>query len=472
MVKERYYTEHSNEIEYIDDIKDNKRIHVGSLSTGANGAVILPVRGCREDIAAGTKDGATVPCKHQLQDREKFYKENRKREFTDYPMADQKIMVPILKECFLWVSDKGAKNKGGMWSDIESTSLKSKLGSSDPGRGDKTSSVLLREHRWSLWEKGEKLEAVVFCNNYVKILTSIVGLFFGYTCHKNEKIFVVNQAVHKACYFKELISRVQYIQIKASMLSVKYVALKEAEGRPVTSPGNSAVGKSGIRLREACPETAQEKERGMGALSPYKFVIITLLSEAVVTCRISNILPLKDFLSFICGKTRWVSQVIHSYERNKKNISIQRLITLYQMISDYVIIKFTLVFNCLSSRIAYLSSTFQRKRHSEEKYPKAIKQTKKTENPNMRYQRRIQTSALCFKETLLTLPFMKSVQLILSLSSTAATFCHFHSHDIVIVKAIYECLLVAKNKDIVVFLPEKQLISEILWLLAKSLSNR
>lgn len=36
--------------------------------------------------------------------------------------------------------------------------------------------------------------------------------------------------------------------------------------------------------------------------------------------RISNILPLKDFLSFICGKTRWVSQVIHSYERKKKSL--------------------------------------------------------------------------------------------------------------------------------------------------------
>lgn len=37
--------------------------------------------------------------------------------------------------------------------------------------------------------------------------------------------------------------------------------------------------------------------------------------------RISNILPLKDFLSFICGKTRWVSQVIHSYRRNnEKNL--------------------------------------------------------------------------------------------------------------------------------------------------------
>lgn len=34
--------------------------------------------------------------------------------------------------------------------------------------------------------------------------------------------------------------------------------------------------------------------------------------------RITHILPLKDFLSFICEKTRWVTQVIHSYERNKK----------------------------------------------------------------------------------------------------------------------------------------------------------
>lgn len=62
--------------------------------------------------------------------------------------------------------------------------------------------------------------------------------------------------------------------------------------------------------------------------------------------RISNILPLKDFLSFICGKTRWVSQVIHSYERKKK-ISLQRWDILYFFTRKQII--------CLDENLLYNS---------------------------------------------------------------------------------------------------------------------
>lgn len=50
----------------------------------------------------------------------------------------------------------------------------------------------------------------------------------------------------------------------------------------------------------------------------YKNQTLSFFNLKLFSHKISNNLPLKGFLSFICGKTRWVSQVTHSYERNKE----------------------------------------------------------------------------------------------------------------------------------------------------------